>query len=66
MVDTNKLRGAIRERGLTIADAANIAEISAATMQRKLKSGVFGTDEIDKLVEGLKIKNPTEIFFVRE
>ena len=65
MVDVNKLRGIIRERNLTIADAAKIANISPMTMHRKLKSGIFGTDEIDKLVDGLGIKKPTEVFFVR-
>jgi predicted DNA-binding protein (UPF0251 family) len=66
MVDTNKLRGLIREKGLTIADAAKIAGVSTPTFQRRLDSGIFGTDEIDKLVDGLKIKKPTEIFFVRQ
>ena len=65
MVDTNKLRGVIRERGLTLTDAAKIAGVSAPTFQRRLESGIFGTDEIDKLVDGLKIKKPAEIFFVR-
>ena len=66
MVNTNKLRGVIRERGLTIEQAAKVANISPSTMHRKLNSGIFGTDEIDRLVDGLSIQNPTEIFFVRE
>lgn len=65
MVDTNKLRGVIRERGLTIEDAAKIAGISTPTLHRRLNTGIFGTDEIDKLVVGLKIKKPTEIFFIK-
>lgn len=66
MVDVNKLRGLFRERGITIEDAAKIAKISAATMTRRLNTGVFGTDEIDNLVAGLAIENPEQIFFVKE
>ncbi len=65
MVDTNKLRGLFREKGITIAEAAKIAGISEPTMQRRLNTGIFGTDEIDKLVQALKIKKPTEIFFAK-
>ena len=66
MVNTNKLKGLFREKGITIEQAAKIAGISASTMQRRLESGVFMTDEIDRLVYGLKIEKPAEIFFVNE
>ena len=66
MVNTNKLKGLFREKGITIEQAAKIAGISASTMQRRLESGVFMTDEIDHLVYGLKIEKPAEIFFVNE
>ena len=65
MVNTDKLRGIFRENRISIAKAAEIAGISEATMHRKLNSGVFGTDEIDKLIEALNIKNPMEIFFTQ-
>lgn len=66
MVDTDKLRGLFREKRLTLAEAAEVAGISPSTMQRRLETGVFGTDEIDRLVDGLKIKKPESIFFVRK
>lgn len=66
MVDVNKLKGVFREKGITIEQAASYAGISSSTMQRRLDSGVFGTDEIDKLISALKIKRPQEIFFVKK
>lgn len=30
-----------------------------------MKKGVFGSDEIDKMISLLKIQNPAEIFFAR-
>lgn len=66
MVDTDKLRGLFREKRLTLADAAKIAGLSISTMQRRMETGVFGTDEIDRLVAGLKIKKPETIFFVKK
>lgn len=66
MVDVNKLKGLFREKGITIEEAAKIAHISAATMTRRLSTGVFGTDEIDNLVHGLQIDNPESIFFAKE
>lgn len=65
MVNTDKLRGVFREKGCSVAQAAAIAGISPATMDRRLRNGVFGTDEIDKLVVGLSIENPEEIFFTQ-
>ena len=66
MVDTDKLRGLFREKRLTIADAARLAGISPSTMQRRLETGIFGTDEIDMLVKALNIKKPETIFFVNK
>lgn len=66
MIDTNKLRGAIRAKGYTLEDGAKAIGISSATMQRKLKAGVFGSDEIEKMIVAFEIKNPADIFFAKE
>lgn len=66
MVDTNKLRGLFREKRLTVAQAARLAGISTSTMHRKLNSGVFDTDEIDRMVDSLHIAEPEKIFFVHK
>lgn len=63
MVDSNKLRGIFREKECTIEDAAKVAGISTATMTRNLKKGIFGSDEIERMIVGFEIKNPMEIFF---
>lgn len=65
MVNTDKLRGIFRENGTSIANAAKMIGISEATMHRKLNSGIFGTDEIDKLIDAFNIKNPIDIFFAQ-
>ena len=63
MVNTNKLRGIIAERGL---DGKNVAEMigkSPKTFYEKMKKGKFDSDEIMQMVNGLNIENPAEIFF---
>ena len=63
MVNTNKLRGIIAERGL---DGKNVAEMigkTPKTFYEKMKKGKFDSDEIMKMVSGLQIENPAEIFF---
>lgn len=63
MVDSNKLKGIFREKGYTVAEAAKVAGISPATMTRNLSKGIFGSDEIEKMIVGFDIKNPMDIFF---
>jgi len=38
----------------------------SGTLGRKLRAGVFGTDEVEKLIDVLNIENPNEIFFVKK
>ena len=65
MVDTDKLRGVIYERGLTMAKTAAAIGMSQKTFYGKMKSGVFGTDDVDNLIDVLAITNPAEIFLVK-
>jgi len=62
MVDTDRLRGLMAQHRLTQADVAKYLGIGTTTMYRKLKVGQFDTDECEKLIELLDIKDPT-IFF---
>lgn len=66
MVDINKLKGKMVENGLTQAQTAELIGIHKDTLGRKLRSGVFGTDEVEKLIDVLNIENPAEIFFVKK
>lgn len=65
MIDINKLRGVIRERQKTQEDVAKAIGMSPRTFGNKLKKGVFGSDEIDAMVDYLNIDEPANIFFVR-
>lgn len=65
MVDTNKLRGVIAERGESQQKVANYLGISKNTFYRKMKKGVFDTNEIEKMVTYLAIKDPMDIFFAK-
>ena len=63
MVDVNKLRGIIAERGLSQRKVAEALGVTEKTFYTKMRNGVFGTDEASRLVEILSIENPADIFF---
>lgn len=66
MVNTNKLRGIIAERCLDQKDVAEMIGKSSKTFYEKMKKGKFDSDEIMKMVAGLNIQNPVEIFFAED
>ena len=63
MIDTTALKGVIVSNGMTQQDVAKELGMSAKTFYSKMKKGVFGSDEMDKMIDILSIKNPVEIFF---
>lgn len=66
MIKTNELRGLMVAKGMKQYEVAQAIGISPTSMQRKLKAGVFGSDEIEKLIQLLDIKHPEKIFFAKE
>lgn len=66
MINTNKLRGLIVERGLSQTDVAKMINITPKTFYEKMKIGVFGSDEIQIMIDELKIDDPMAIFFAKE
>ena len=66
MVNTNKLRGIIAERGLDQKDVAALIGKTPKTFYEKMKKGKFDSDEISKMVVELNISNPCEIFFAND
>ena len=62
-MDAQRLKGEIVKNGLTQSDVASLIGMSGTTFYRRLKKGVFGTDEADKLIKLLKIEKPETIFF---
>ena len=66
MIDINKLKGKFVEKGYdTQEKQANVIGMSTKTLQNKLKRGVFNSNEIFKIMEILKLDDPTPIFFVK-
>lgn len=63
MINTAKLRGVIVANEKTQADVAKHIGVSSRTFSNKMKKGVFGSDEIELMIEYLNIENPMEIFF---
>ena len=65
MVDTLKLKGIIVSQAKTQEDVANYIGITPKTFYAKMKKGIFGSDEMEKMIDYLKIDDPVPIFFAR-
>lgn len=63
MIDTQKLKGIIAEKDTSQRQVAFALGMTEKTFYEKMKIGIFGSDEIDKMIELLEIKNPVPIFF---
>lgn len=64
MININELKGRIKACGYTQKDVAAYLGITPKTMTDRLKKGVFGSNEIEAMMELLNIPDPTAIFFV--
>ncbi len=65
MIKTDELRGVIAKKGMSQAKVAKILGITPKTFYYKMKIGIFGSDEIQIMIDILDIKNPMEIFFAK-
>lgn len=66
MIKTNELKGIIVKNGYTQKQVAERIGITPKTFYEKMKRGVFGSDEIEIMIDMLNISNPSEIFFAKE
>lgn len=66
MIRTDELRGIIAKKGLSQSKVAESIGITPKTFYEKMKIGVFGSDEIQIMIDELNIENPTKIFFAHE
>jgi DNA-binding NtrC family response regulator len=66
VIRVNDLRGAIAKSGLSQAQVARTIGISPKTFYIKMKKGVFGSNEIEKMIDLLQIEDPAQIFFAKE
>lgn len=65
MIRTDKLRGIIAEKGLSQSNVAKELGITPKTFYEKMKIGVFGSDEIEAMINLLDIDDPVSIFFAK-
>lgn len=66
MIKTDELKGIIVASGYTQQEVAKLIDVTPNTFYRKMKKGVFGSDEMYKLYKVLNIKDPMAIFFAEE
>ena len=66
MVNTSKLRGVIAQNGKSQTDVAKMLGITPKTFYDRMSKGVFGSDEIQIMIDRLNIENPMDIFFAKE
>lgn len=66
MIKTDELRGIIAKNKLSQSEVAAKIGITPKTFYEKMKNGVFGSDEIQIMIEVLHIEDPVSIFFAKE
>jgi predicted transcriptional regulator len=63
LIDTNKLKGLIVERGYSQSDIAKMLGITPKTFYERMNRGIFYSNEIEKMIDILSIPDPVTIFF---
>lgn len=66
LIRTDKLRGKMAENDITGIQIARKLGITPKTFYEKMKRGVFGSDEIQVMINMLHIDDPKGIFFAEE
>ena len=66
MIRTDELRGIIAKNGYSQSDIAAKIGITPKTFYEKMKNGVFGSDEIQIMIDELLIDDPMPIFFAKK
>lgn len=66
MINTNELRGIIAREGMSQRGVAKELGITQETFYRKMKKGVFDSDEIYMMIDLLNIEDPVAVFFANE
>lgn len=66
MIKTDELRGIIVKQNKTQKEVAKKLNISPKTFYAKMAKGIFGSDEIEIMIDELQIENPIDIFFAKK
>jgi hypothetical protein len=59
------LKGKIAEKGKSQSDIAKAIGIAPKTFYDKMNKGIFGSDEIEIMINVLEIDDPMRIFFAQ-
>lgn len=65
MVDVTRLKSIMVLNEKTQEEVAKYIGIAPKTFSLKMKKGVFGSDEIEKMIDLLNIEDPAAIFFAK-
>lgn len=63
LLNEPELRAAMVRKGYTQKALADELDMTERTFSRRMKTGIFGSDEISKIVAILDIDDPLFIFF---
>ena len=63
MIDINELKACIARKGLTQGDVAKELNMTPKTFYNHIQKGVFGSDDIEKMIVLLDITDPVSVFF---
>ncbi len=66
MLNKNLLRAAMARNGYNQKQLCAEIKMAQPTFSRKLRKGVFGTDEVEAICKVLLIEDPVPIFLARE
>lgn len=66
MLNVKLLKAEIVKNGMTQDEFCKKINMAHSTFIRKMRIGVVTTEEAQKMIQLLKIKNPSEIFFADE
>ena len=62
----NEFRAELARKGYTQKSLAEKIGMTPKTLYLKMKTGKFGTDEVNKIMEVLNIQDPIPIFFAKK
>lgn len=66
MFSKNEFRAELVRKGYTQKSLAEKIGMTPKTLYLKMKTGKFGTDEVNKIMEVLNIQDPIPIFFAKK
>lgn len=65
LVNTDELRGIFAKKK-SQTDIAKMIGVTPKTFYMRMQKGVFGSDEIQIMIDKLRISNPMDIFFAKK